>query len=394
MKKISRRNFMMSSSKAISSMVLLGSGFRSFASDLGDDNIYGDRPESTIAIDRHVVLHADEHFNTLPSISRLSDGKTMVVFRKAPDWQYRYGVTDIDHDSSIMSLTTDDGERWNGQAAVEVYADYLHGVDRPVIHVLQDGSLFCTFLMWQVEEKTPENKNNGIQIFDNWIGFIKGAYSIRSTDGGKSWDEPVALPGPDAIGRESVELADGSVLCCSYSENITIYKTNDKGLTWTTLSTIPKPTGYFMTEPTLYKTDSGRIVCYAKGVPDTGRGKQTRLMTAVSADGGVTWAHAQVRKVDYTGSSHLLRLNDNAVLLTYKYCHGTSVEIRGAVLNAECTNVDQVAHDVLRRDGLGVEAGNTSAIMLDASKFLVVYSNFDDKDGKRHIAGTICDIAG
>lgn len=392
MKKISRRNFMTSSSKALSSMVLLGSGFRCFASDLGSDSECDDLLRSNIAVEGHVVLHADEHFNTLPSISKLLNGKTIVVFRQAPDWQYRYGVTQIDHDSSIMSLIVDEGELWDCATATEVYANFLHGVDRPVIQVLQDGSLFCTFLMWQVAVKTPANENSGIHIFDNWIGFIKGAYSLRSTDGGAHWDEPIALPSPDAIGRESVALMDGSILCSSYSEDITIYKTNDKGLTWATLATIPRPTGYFLTAPALYKTDSGKIVCYATGVPDSGGGEQTRLVTTASVDGGATWTNVRIHGVDYLGASHLLRLNNDVVLLSYKYCHHTSVEIRGAVLNAECTNVDHVEHHVLRKNGLGIEAGNTSAIMLDTTKFLVVYSNFDNSDGKRHIAGTICNI--
>ncbi|NGF56871.1 hypothetical protein G5B00_10130 [Parapedobacter sp. SGR-10] len=389
MKRVSRRNFIAASSAFAASSLLVGSGCKHSEFLLGQDNETIRSFDYQFVVDRHITVYADHHLNAFPSVGKLGNGKLFLAFRQAPDWSYRYGKTDIDPSSEAVNLISKDGEVWDREAS-ELYANFLHGVDRPVIHVLQDGSLFCTFFMWQVEVKTSANENRGIPIFDNWIGFIKGAYSLRSTDDGKSWDEPVALPGSNTIGRESVELKDGSILCSSYSEDITIYKTKDKGLTWTILSTIPRPAGYSLTEPTLYKTDSGKIVCFAKGIPDVGNSKQTRLITTETVDNGITWTNTSVRKVDYIGAPHLLRLNNGAVLLTYKYCH-EGAEIRGAVLNIGCTNMDDVDHHVLRT-GLGMEEGNTSAIMLDKARFLVVYSNFDSNDDKPHIAGTICHV--
>src|SRR5690606_22547111 len=139
---------------------------------------------------------------------------------------------------------------------------------------------FCTYVLWQVDVKNPSNEGSGTPVFDQWIGSIRGSYSMRSTDGGKTWDEPIALPGTEPIGQESIQLTDDSVLCCSYSEDIVIYRTINKGSKWFKLATIPKPAGYSLTDPVLYQTDSGKVVCYARGVPDGG-GERTRLITAV-----------------------------------------------------------------------------------------------------------------
>ena len=88
---------------------------------------------------------------------------------------------------------------------------------------------------------------------------------------------------------------------------------------------------------------------------------------------------------------HALRLSDNRVLITYGYRH-KPFGIRARILNPECTDFETAPEIVLRDDGGSGDIGYTWAVQLDNNRVLVVYY-FNQKNGTRHIAGSILEIS-
>jgi hypothetical protein len=80
-------------------------------------------------------------------------------------------------------------------------------------------------------------------------------------------------------------------------------------------------------------------------------------------------------------------LPDQRVLLVYGYRH-QPFGIRARVLDAECSNVGAAPEIVLREDGGTGDLGYPWAVLMKDGRVLVAYY-FNQKDGTRHIAGSI-----
>ena len=85
-----------------------------------------------------------------------------------------------------------------------------------------------------------------------------------------------------------------------------------------------------------------------------------------------------------------LRLPDNRVLLIYGYRH-QPFGIRARILDPECRDTKTAGEMVLRDDGGTGDLGYPWATIMADGRILVVYY-FNQKDGLRHIAGTILEI--
>lgn len=349
----------------------------------------------------HVEVYRDHHYNTFPSILKRSDGMLVAGFRQATDRQFAYGsVTHIDPTSKAVYVTSRDGKTWNRQPGI-IYDDFLHGVQDPCLNILSDGTLFVTFFMWKVFEAAAvaERKPDDILQYGRWLARLDNVYSIRSADGGQSWDEPIALPFyPVALRGNCTELADGSIVAPLYGKedgtyNVIIVRTEDRGQTWARLATIPGCDGYDFEEPHLYRTASGKLVAFIRTWKKEGEpGRETDRMplyTAESLDDGKTWSRPVKREFYSPSPFHVVRLASGNVLLSYG-CRHKPYGIRAAILDAECVNWDEVQEVVLRDDGLGFDLGYTSAVQMDDGRILITYYYCDQENGERYIAGTLC----
>jgi hypothetical protein len=139
-------------------------------------------------------------------------------------------------------------------------------------------------------------------------------------------------------------------------------------------------------ETSIYETPKGELVAFLR---TEGFGDHTAI--ARSTDGGRSfqkWQDAGFRGHPH----HALRLPDGRVLLTYGYRHAP-FGIRARVLDAECTNAATAQEIVLRDEGGNGDLGYPWATMVGDDRALVVYY-FNDKDGTRHIAGTMLRVDG
>lgn len=147
----------------------------------------------------HQIICKDEWYNTFPSILKKTDGGLLLTFRRAPDWRKRFGlVTHIDPASYAAKMTSLDGKSWGTPPSV-LFNDFFHGVQDSYLHQLSDGTLLCTFFLWKVAENGPAlPKAYTHDVMNKWKGMLVGAFSIRSSDGGDTWDEPAPFPEPAA----------------------------------------------------------------------------------------------------------------------------------------------------------------------------------------------------
>jgi hypothetical protein len=85
-----------------------------------------------------------------------------------------------------------------------------------------------------------------------------------------------------------------------------------------------------------------------------------------------------------------MRLNSGNVLLTYGYRY-EPFGIHAVVMNAECSNLDDVEELVVRDDGGGYDVGYTSAVQMDNGRILITYYYTLTESGPWFIAGTLCE---
>jgi hypothetical protein len=351
---------------------------------------------------RNIIVYNDEQYNTFPSVVRNQKGQYVAAFRQAPDRLGTYGLEHIDPSSKAAFVTSRDGIVWDERSSV-LYDDFFCGVQDPCLNVLGDGTVFATLFMWKVadREEVKDRSDYTHRVFDKWMAKPAGAYTVRSADGGQTWDRPadVAIPGVYIRGN-CVETEDRAVLAPFYGPadgvwRVVVGRTDDRGATWSVHAEIFPEEGYGFFEPNLYRTPAGKLVLFSrchKSKPEPGDGQAAYpLVTSESADGGRTWSHP-VRCPIYSPTPfHALRLADGRVLMSYGY-RFRPFGIRAVLLNPECDNLDTAEEVVLREDGHGSDIGYTSAVQLEDGRVLVMYYYSVPGERHRYIAGTVCEI--
>jgi len=196
-------------------------------------------------------------------------------------WKAGGFPTDIDAPTggrALICRSDDDGKTWSQPTTlVDTPGDDRH----PVIVELPDNSLLCTFF-----------------VIDNWYGYDappKGRHknsrvaSIRSTDGGKTWSEPVYMPSPfkyyDRACAKPMVLSGGGVLLPTLGMDewgkpteLGLYRSDDMGQSWEFASRL-KSSIKEIDEPAICQAKDGTIVLIARPSGEV----------SFSSDEGQTW---------------------------------------------------------------------------------------------------------
>jgi predicted neuraminidase len=147
-----------------------------------------------------------------------------------------------------------------------------------------------------------------------WWGML-----TTSSDGGSSWSEPRRLPdgilGP--IKNKPVQLADGTLLCPSSSENqgwrVHMEYTNDLGATWRKSDALNDRAQFGAIQPTIltYRSGTIQILC---------RSRQKRITECWSTDHGRTWSAMKSTELPNPSSGiDAVSLSDGRALLVYNH---------------------------------------------------------------------------
>ena len=265
-----------------------------------------------------VICKQPSRYIGWPTIGRMPDGTLLVVFSGDRDAHVDpFGKT-------MLVRSTDNGKTWGREELIN---------DTPLddrdagICVCRDGTVIVSWftshytdekymVMCRDDEEEKARRREYLKNFNRddikrWAGeemqdgrYALGHWIRRSTDGARTWEDPVRVPPTTPHGP--IELADGRILFVGIGTNLgrrekrgslLAAESCDKGRTWKTIGKInmfPKypgtdPDGYaYFCEPHVTETSSGRLVAMAR-YEEIPRGPQrSRLWQFTSDDGGIS----------------------------------------------------------------------------------------------------------
>ncbi len=244
-----------------------------------------------------------------PDIVKLADGRLLAT--------YREGADHVRSDGRISLVASDDGGRTWSEPWVAVDGRFD---DRdPKLGRLADGTVLLSYFVidWSTEP----------------LHTTHGTYVHRSTDGGRTWSDPIevgtamideggrfqpARPTWAASHGGAAELPGGDVLLPLYGrlpgtrwQRATVVRSTDGGRTWPAGSEVllAEGDGVHYQEPTLTVLEDGEVVALIRTTAEV-------AYLCRSADGGHTWSDPQPTDMP-ASSHHALPLSTGEVLVTY-----------------------------------------------------------------------------
>lgn len=217
---------------------------------------------------------------------------------------------------------------------------------------------------------TPEQRR---ALLDTWM--------LRSTDGGLTWSAPYRVPVNSPHGP--IALRDGRLLYAGKQlwkpgQRVGVCESADDGKTWRWLADIPARPGDSAVEyHELHAVQAadGRIVAHIRN--HNPQNKDETLQTE-SADGGRTWSAPHAIGV-WGLPSHLLRLRDGRLLMSYGYRRPPfGNQARLSTDNGKSWQEPIVISD----DGTGGDLGYPSTVELDSGRLLTVW--YESMKGSTH----------
>ncbi len=322
-----------------------------------------------------------------PMLIRTSSGKLMVVYSGGRDYHVGpFGRIE-------MMTSKDDGETWTwpqvildtplddrGTAILEtadgtllvtfiastVYKRHLNKPERHLKKVFGDN-LEEHLHRWRLADArtTPEE----IRVIEKDYG---GRLLIRSTDGGLTWSETITVPCFSP--RGPMNRADGTVLYVSGNGKIAgAWSSKDEGQTWEMISELPTRAG----ESHSVQAADGTIVAHVREKLATDKGKVQYTIQTESSDGGLTWSEAH--KVADGYPSQLLKLNDDALLMTYGM-RTKPYGIRGKISrdNGQSWSPEFVIYD----EGASWDIGYPCSVQLPDDRIVTIW--YEAPEGDYH----------
>lgn len=276
-----------------------------------------DKKIKAIIFEQKILCKQPERYIGWPTITRTKSGELLVVFSGSRDAHIcPFGITQ-------MIRSTDNGKTWSAPETINNTP--LDDRDAGILET-KNGTLLVSWFTSLAFDKPELYKAN-----PSWVRHAEkispetkklwlGNWTRRSTDQGKTWQEPVkqivsAPHGP-------IELSDGRLLYMGTAtlegnHIIGVEESTDDGKTWKFISKVNLPEGknpnHFW-EPHLVENQDGTITALIRYNPP--EKSENYLHQTVSADGGKTWSTA-VQTPVWGYPAHIIRLKNNWLLAVY-----------------------------------------------------------------------------
>ncbi|MDD2599313.1 MAG: sialidase family protein [Kiritimatiellae bacterium] len=220
-----------------------------------------------------------------------------------------------------------------------------------------------------------------------------GYFTVRSSDGGKTWEPKVRSPGTAPHGP--IVLKDGRLLYVgiTYYKHFGIYsgergeisvaESRDQGRSWQRIGAISLPEGEkigLFHEPHAVETADGRIVAQIRY-----HGKGGKIWQSASSDGGKTWDVAKMTELAGL-PPHLIRLRSGKLVSVY----GRRFDAFG---NYACISDDHgrtwdVANEIKLAGHFNGDLGYPASTELPDGSILTVYYQAENQGEKTCLMAT------
>lgn len=225
---------------------------------------------------------------------------------------------------------------------------------------------------WQAADRRTTSEQRRA-LLDTWM--------LRSTDGGMTWSAPYRVPvnsphGPAAL--DGGRLLYAGKQLWQPGQKVGVCESTDDGRTWRWLSEIPARPGDTVVqyhELHAVQAGDGRVIVHIRNHNPQNPGE---TLQTESADGGRTWSTPHAIGV-WGLPSHLLRLRDGRLLMTYGYRRAPFGNQARISSDHGATWSEPI---VISDDGAGVDLGYPTTVEVDGGQFLTVW--YESMKGSAH----------
>ena len=281
----------------------------------------------------------------------------------------------------LLSVSRDEGETWT---APRVILDTdLDDRDAGVVETARGTLLVTTFTSLHFElnknppphwaaardRLTPEQRKQQL-----------GCWMLRSTDNGITWSMPYRVPVSSPHGPAAV--SSGRLLYAGKDlwggGDVGVCESRDDGVTWSALAKIPPRPGDDVKnyhELHIVEATSNRLIVHIRNHNTENRNE---TLQSESTDGGRSWSVPRSFGV-WGLPSHLLRLRDGRLVMTYGYRREPFGNLARVSKDAGRTWSEPV---VVSNDGAGVDLGYPSTVELKSGELLTLW--YEVRSGSRN----------
>ena len=337
-------------------------------------------------IETKVLCKQENRYIGWPTVTKTKSDELLAVFSGDRDQHVcPYGIVQ-------MIRSQDNGETWSEPETVNNTP--LDDRDAGILET-KDGALVVSWFTSLAFDNERYYKNNpawerhagklGPETRKYWLGN----WTRRSTDNGKTWEEPVKQNGTAPHGP--IELADGRLLYVG-TGNLNGNKVNsveeslDGGKSWQLISTIPIPENEDIKdfhEPHVVELPEGKLVAQIRY--HTSDKSDSYLRQSESYDGGKTWNVTHTTPM--WGYPPQLIVLDNEWLLSVYGVRRNPYSER-ACISKDGGKTWDIANEIIIKHAINSDLGYPSSVQLDDGSILTIYYEIDKKGEKTCLMGT------